>query len=447
VGITLLIYLGYMLSIHAGLTLACLALTPLLWVGAVVFSRTVQPAYRESGELMDRLVRAFSENVQGMHVVKGFALEPEQIARFAAANRLVLRQKRWIFWKVSLFQPVMGLLTQISTLVLLGYGGYLVIHGRLQLGTGLFVFNGLLQEFGNQIDQITGIANSIQTALAGAQRVFDVLDTPEEIASPPRPIRLSRARGEIRFEHVSFAYRSGQRVLEDICFEIRPGECVAIVGETGSGKSTLLSLIPRFYDAGAGRVLVDGIDVACLDLDDLRRNVGMVFQETFLFNDSVAANIAFGRPEATDEEIRRAARIASADRFVRELPGGYDAMIGERGSNLSGGQRQRLAIARALALDPPILLLDDATAAVDPGTEHEIQKAILQATKGRTTLLVAHRLSTLKRADRIIVLEHGRIAQIGTHEQLLQASGHYHSMAIIQSALTAEALSPMAAGG
>jgi len=431
--LSLAVYLAYMLSVHVPLTLACLAVTPLLGWGAVIFSRRVQPAYLRSAKLMDHTVLSFKENVQGMHVVKGFARQEEQMAGFAHANEEIHQQKRRIFWTVSIFQPAMGLLTQINTLILLAFGGCLVVRGELLLGSGLYVFANLLNEFANQVGQITNITNSIQSSLAGAQRVFEVLDAPVETASPPGAVRLPRARGEIRFERAAFAYLPGEPVLEDIDLRILPGQCVAIVGATGSGKSTLLSLIPRFYDATRGRVLIDGIDVRRLDLDDLRRNIGMVFQESFLFTDTVGANIAFGRPEAPDDQIDRAAQIAAASQFIGEMPEGYETLVGEQGSNLSGGQRQRLAIARALLLDPPILILDDATAAVDAHTELEIQRAIDRAMEGRTTLLVAHRLSTLRRADKIVVLNQGRIAAIGTHEKLLEQSEHYRNLALLQS--------------
>jgi ATP-binding cassette subfamily B protein len=333
-----------------------------------------------------------------------------------------------------LFQPGIGMLTQINMVVLLGYGGYLVIQGELPLGAGMFVFANLLQQFANQVGQVSNIADSIQTCLTGAGRVFEVLDAPLEVENIERPIRPTRIRGDVRFERVEFGYRATLPVVDGIDLEARPGQCVAIVGATGAGKSTLLSLIPRFYDATRGRVLVDGIDVRQLDLDTLRRSVGLVFQESFLFSNTVAANIAFGHPEASREQIERAAKIAAAHDFICELPNGYDTVIGEYGANLSGGQRQRLAIARAILLEPPILILDDALASIDPGTEHEILHAMEAAMRGRTTFVIAHRLSTLRRADLVIVLEEGRIVERGTHDQLMRRDGHYLTSARIQAA-------------
>lgn len=432
VGLSLAVYLAYMLSIHVTLTLVCLATTPALWGAAIAFSRMVKPAYRHNRELSDRLIRTLSENVQGVQVVKGFGREDEEIVKFCEASRRVHDHKRTIFWKISLFQPAMGFLTQVNLAVLLGYGGYLVIYGDLRLGEGWFVFANLLQQFSNQVNQITNITNSIQASLTGAQRVFEVLDAPLEIESPVDPVRLAPARGAVRLDHVWFGYSPDMPVLSDINFEARPGQCVAVVGATGAGKSTLLSLLPRFYDATGGRVLVDGIDVRDLDLDELRRTIGIVFQESFLFSNTVAANIAFGHPEATAEQIERAAKIAAAHEFIVDLPDGYDTVIGEYGSNLSGGQRQRLAIARAMLLEPSILILDDATAAVDAQTEHEIQQAMDSAMRGRTTFVVAHRLSTLRRADVVIVLERGRIVQMGTHDELMRRQGHYYRAAQLQ---------------
>jgi ATP-binding cassette, subfamily B, bacterial len=432
--LSLCVYLAFMMTIHVKLTLACLATTPLLWVLSTLFSKIVQPQYMRSRELADDMILNVAESFQGIQTIKGFAREPEAFGSFQMRNRAVNDQQQSIFRRVSIFVPSIGMITQINIVVLLAYGGHLVITGDLPIGTGLVVFAGLLQQFSAQITNTAQIANTIQQSLTGARRVFEVLDTPVEIDSPPDAIRVPRAKGEVRFENVSFDYLPDEPVLEDISFEARPGECIAIVGATGAGKSTLLSLISRFYDPRSGRVLLDGTDLRRLDLDDLRRNIGLVFQESFLFSNTIAANIAFGHPNASREQIERAAKIAAAHEFIVQMANGYDTLLGEGGKDLSGGQRQRLAIARAVLLDPAILILDDPTAAVDPHTEVEILRAIESAMQGRTTFVVAHRISTLRRANRIIVLQEGRIVEVGTHDELVRANGPYRRAAELQFA-------------
>ncbi len=430
--VSLGLYMSYMLSIHGGLTFACLATLPLLWTACIIFSRAVHPQYVHGRELFDRMILTLAECVQGVNVIKGFAREREMAARFETDNRAVKTQQQKIFWRVSTFSPALDLLTQVNLVVLFIYGGKLVIDGVLPLGTGLVVFAGLLQQFSNQVSMTAQIANGVQESLTGAGRVFEILDAPLGVQSPERPQALPVCRGAVRFEHVTFDYIEGNSVLRGVDFTVAPGECVAIVGETGSGKSALLSLIPRFYDPAAGRVLIDGHDIRTLDVQELRRHVGMVFQESFLFSDTVAANIGFAKTDASSEELITAARAARAHDFIMALPEGYDTVLGESGVDLSGGQRQRLAIARALLANPSILLLDDPTAAIDPETEHEILGAIENAIAGRTTFVVAHRLSTLKRADRIIVLQQGRIVAAGTHQELLHREGAYRRAALLQ---------------
>ncbi|MSR57837.1 MAG: ABC transporter ATP-binding protein [Planctomycetaceae bacterium] len=430
--LSLVCYLVYMLRIDVGVTIACLATTPILWIVTVIFSRMVRPAYDRIRELADRVVLTLAENFQGVHVVKGFGREPEEIAKFGRAVEAVNREQQSIFWKVSVFTPAIGLLTQFNVVVLLAYGGYLVTLDRLALGTGLVVFAGLLSQFASQVANLTNITNSIQQSLSGARLVFEVLDAPIEIQSRPDALGLPRARGDVQFENVDFEYEPGNAVLRNLSFSVRAGQCVAILGGTGAGKSSLLALIPRFYDATGGRVLIDGVDVRLLRVDDLRRNVGMVFQESFLFSHTVAANISFGNPLATRGGIVRAAKIACAHEFIEQLPQGYETVLGEGGMDLSGGQRQRLAIARAMLLDPAILLLDDPAASIDPHTEQEILAAMQQAMQGRTTFVVAHRLSTLRHADVVMVMQEGRLVQVGTHAELLATPGHYQHAAQLQ---------------
>lgn len=432
--LSFLCYLAAMLSVHVWLTVACLATTPLMWLVTAIFSRLVRPMYDRNRELVDKVILRLAESIQGVHVIKGFGREQEEINRFADDNREVKDQQRGIFWRVSIFTPVIGWMTQINLVILLAYGGYLVTRGELAIGSGIFFFAGLLQQFSSQVANLTNIANSVQQSLSGARRVFEILDAPEAIASPANPVRLPKVQGNVEFDGVWFEYTAGNPVVKDVSFQVKPGQRVAILGATGAGKSTLLSLLCRFYDPTQGRILLDGIDLKEIELTDLRRHIGMVFQESFLFSNTVAANIAYGQPEATLEQVQRAARIAAAHDFIAELPHGYDAVLGEGGLDLSGGQRQRLAIARAVLLDPAILLLDDPAAAIDPHTEHEILDAMQRAMLGRTTFVVAHRLSTLRQCDLVIVLDNGRISQVGTHEKLMEEDGHYREAALSQCA-------------
>ena len=430
--ISLTAYVIYMASLSPMLTVVCLATTPLLAVLAVRFSAKIQPEYAKNRTLVEELVQTLAEGVQGIAVTKGFGREAESRAKFDATNAACFAQQRGIFWHVSLFSPTVGFLTRINMMVLLGYGGWLVIHDQLPLGTGLIVFAGLLEQFSGQVNNVATIVNSVQQSLIGARRVFEILDAPVEVRNLPDARRRPKLNGDVAFENVSFAYDRTEAVVREINLSVTSGQCVAILGATGAGKSALMSLIPRFFDPTAGRVLLDGFDLRELHLDDIRRNIGLVFQESFLFSNTVASNIAFGHPEATREQIEKAARIASAHDFILNLPNGYDTVLGESGNSLSGGQRQRLAIARAVLLEPAILLLDDPTAAIDSETEHEIFEALDRAIAGRTTFIVAHRLSTLRRADFIIVMEDGRIVQRGTHEELMRQPGPYLQVANLQ---------------
>jgi ABC-type multidrug transport system fused ATPase/permease subunit len=418
------VYGGYMLSRHVGLTLVCLATTPIMCWVTLRFSRRVLPAHAHSRAQADELVRAVAEAVQGIQVVKGFAAEDSVLAELARKNAAVRDGQRRIFQHVSRYTPSVDLLIHANTLSLLLYGGTLVVRGRLSVGD-LVAFGALLQQFSTHVTNLSTIVNTLQESLIGARRVFEVLDAETEIVSPPQPCPLARVTGQVRFENVTFGYAPGRAAVSGIDFSVQPGQCIALFGAAGAGKSTLLSLIPRFYDPDQGRVLLDGVDVRELDLNTLRRAVAVVFQETFLFSHSVAANIAFGHPEASRAQIERAARIACAHDFIEALPAGYDTLLGERASNLSGGQRQRLAIARALLTDPPILLLDDPTAALDAHTTREILTSLKAAGAGRTTFLVTHRPLLLKQADRVLVLAHGRVLQQGTPFELSQLPGPY----------------------
>ena len=430
--LTLAAYAFFMWRIQPALTLACLSVSLPLWWLAQFYSARLRPGYLRNRELTDNMILLFSESVRGMQTVKGFAAEAHQVRRFEAANDLVSSQQRKIFWNLSIFTPGTQMLSQLSLVILFAYGGWLYVQGKIPLGSGLVVFAGLLQQFTGQVANISTIANSVQQSLAAARRVFEVLDTPVEVQSRPNAIQPARLTGQITFEKVTFGYTPEKPALTDISFAAKSGQVVGIFGMTGTGKSTLLGLIPRFYDPQQGRILADGQDLRELDLDAFRRQIGIVYQESFLFSNTVAANIAFGHPHATTEQIERAARIASAHDFITALPHGYETVLGESGVDLSGGQRQRLALARALILQPPILILDDPTASVDAKTENEIVSALREAMTGRTTFVVSSRLNLLRRADLILVLEDGRLTQSGTHEELVHRPGPYHETALLQ---------------
>ncbi len=430
--LTLITYAFFMWRIQPSLTLACLSVSIPLWWLTQFYSARLRPGYLKNRELSDNMVLLFSESVRGMQTVKGFAAEAHQVHRFEAANDNVSSQQRKIFWDLSTFTPITQLLSQMSLVILFAYGGWLYVQGKIPLGSGLVVFAGLLQQFTGQVATISTIANSVQQSLAAARRVFEVLDTPVEVQSKLNAIKPARLTGQIAFENVSFGYAPEKNVLNEISFTAKSGQVVGIFGMTGAGKSSLLGLIPRFYDPRAGRILADGQDLRELDLDAFRRQIGIVYQESFLFSNTVAANIAFGHPSATMEQIERAARISSAHDFIIALPHGYETVLGEAGVDLSGGQRQRLALARALILQPPILILDDPTASVDAKTENEIVSALRDAMTGRTAFVVSSRLSLLRRADLILVLEDGKLTQSGTHDELVHKPGPYHETALLQ---------------
>jgi ATP-binding cassette subfamily B protein len=373
------------------------------------------------------MVRSLAEGIEGILVTKVFGREREQYRRFQEKNQAVREQQGVIFRNVSRFSPGIDFLNQFAIVVLLAYGAFLVGQHEVSLGD-LIVFAGLLQQFASRASSMASIVNTLQQSLAGARRVFEILDTALDVADPAEPVPPFRIRGQVRFDDVSFRYRDGTSAIKQLSLEIAPGECLGILGATGAGKSTVLSLLSRFYDPTSGIVSIDGVDLREMRLSDLRRQIGVVFQETFLFRDTIFNNIAFGTPDATLEQVEMAAKLAGAAEFIQKLELGYQSPLEEGAVNLSGGQRQRLAIARALLGEPAILLLDDPTAAVDATTEGKVLNAIFHAAKGRTTLLVSNRVSTLARADRILVLEDGALSQLGTSSELSAMPGLYRTL-------------------
>jgi ATP-binding cassette subfamily B protein len=411
-----------------------LAIMPLLIFWSVRFGIVIRPMFLLVQQQFGVMTSALQENVAGSRVVRAFAQERSESERFEAEleelfERNLRAQAHWA-WSYSLTLLMSG----ITLAAVLWLGGYQVMRGALSVGA-LVAFYRYLTMLGDPVRWLGFVMNRIARAIASGERIFEVLDKQPAIAEPKNPVVLDPMRGDVVFEDVSFTYPASgakRNALDHVSFRGRPGERIALIGPTGSGKSTIINLLPRFYDVDTGRILIDGHDVRELDLTSLRSQIGTVLQETFLFSDSVAENIAFGRPDATMEQIVAAAKAAKAHDFITAMPKGYETMLGERGVNLSGGQKQRLAIARALLLDPAILVLDDATSSVDSETEHEIQEALDMLMEGRTSFVIAQRLSTVREADQILVLQDGRITERGTHIELLQAGGFYRELYDLQ---------------
>jgi len=415
------------------LALLALGALPFLNVLATRFVARATPIGLEQQEKLGDVSSVIEESISGIRAVKGFGAEQLQTDRLehevseVRAKALVLARMR------AGFLPVLDFVPALSLAVILWYGGHQVLDGNLELGQ-IVAFNTYILMLIMPLRMAGTLLALVARASASAGRIYEVLQTDAEITDPAHGASLpSTTGGTLRFEGVHFAYGDGPPVLDGLDLELRAGEAVAIVGPTASGKTTVARLIPRFYDVDAGRVLLDGVDVRALRLRDLRRAVGIVFEDTFLFSDTIGANIAFAQPDATNEQIHRAAGLAGAADFIEALPDGYETVIGEYGYSLSGGQRQRIAIARAVLADPRVLILDDATSSVDPTKEHEIRAALREVMSGRTTLIIAHRPATIALADRVVLLDHGRISDIGTHTELLARSDLYRTL-LAQSA-------------
>ncbi len=412
-----------LLTLDPALAVAALAsFPPIAWLIVRIRGRLTH-GFLRGGRAWSQMTSILADAIPGIRVVKAFSQEEREIARFAHANQRIVDINDRINALWTFFWPLVQLLNQVGLLVVWAVGAYQVLHGRVTVGV-LTAFIAYISRFYTRVESMSRVLTATQRAAAGAQRLFEILDRAPTELEPKRPVRQPEIRGELAFDHVSF--RHGHRlVLEDVSFRATPGQLVGIVGHTGSGKSTVANLICRFYDVASGAVLVDGVDVRQLSVAEHRRHIGIVLQEPFLFFGTIGENVAYGVPNAEPARILAAARAARAHDFVLKLGEGYDALVGERGQSLSGGERQRIAIARAILVDPRLLVLDEATSAVDTRTERQIQRALDAATAGRTTIAIAHRLSTLRKADLLVVLRDGRVVEQGPPAELLMRDGEY----------------------
>lgn len=405
--------------------LALVTLLPLPFIAWMI--HIVRDRLRTGFEKIDRVwgevTNVLADTIPGIRVVKAFAQEKREAERFRSANQNNLRINDKLNTTWSLFSPTVSLLTELGLLVVWAFGIWQVSQNEITVGV-LTAFIAYIGRFYGRLDSMSRIVSVTQKAAAGAKRIFDILDHVSNVPEPTQPIALPQVKGGIQLHQVGFRYGS-RKVIESMNLEIAPGEMIGLVGHSGSGKSTLVNLICRFYDVTEGSITIDGTDIRRLSVADYRRNIGLVLQEPFLFFGTIAENIAYGKPDATRAEIMAAARAAHAHEFILRLPHGYDSMVGERGQGLSGGERQRISIARALLINPRILILDEATSSVDTETEKEIQKALDNLVKGRTTIAIAHRLSTLRKADRLVVMDRGRVVEVGPHDTLMQQQGAY----------------------
>ena len=413
-----------MAQLDPGLTLLSLGVAPFMSASAWLFGRPIRTAARVRRDVESRIHSHVQQTMAGIPVVQAFTREDVEEARFHTLAAESIRADQRSAFIGSSYGLASGLVSTLGTAAILWMAAMRVLDGRLTLGTTL-VFLSYLTTLQHQLAAFANIYTTIQDAGASVDRVLEVLDSREELPETPGAPPLGRVAGHVRIQDVTVGYQPGEPVLRDVSIEARPGDTVAIVGETGAGKSTLVSLLPRFIDPWAGRVLVDGQDVREVQLDTLRAQIAVVLQDAFLFPLTIADNIAYGRPDAPREEIEAAARAASAHEFIASLPTGYDTVLGERGVTLSGGERKRIAIARALLKDAPILILDEPTSSLDSGTEQTLLQALDRLMAGRTTFIIAHRLSTIRRASRIVVLDRGRVVEEGTHSELLQRGGPY----------------------
>ncbi len=424
--------LAIMLAASWQLTvIAILPIIPMVWM-TFDFGRRITDLFFRVDNVLGDLSARLQENVSGVQVIRAFAREDYEMKRFDQVNREYFQARIAVIGNWAVVMPTTDFFVTLCTIIILWFGGNMVLNGQLSIGE-LVAFNAYVLMLANPAQQLTGLVNAAGEASAGAKRVLEILDTDSEIQSPPGAGKLPVLRGEVEFRDVTLKYLEEKNdSLSEVNLRVQPNQLVALIGATGSGKTSLVNLIPRFYDVSEGAVLVDGRDVREVDLVSLRRQIGLVLQTSLLFSDSIRENIAYGRPDAADEEIFAAAKAAQAHEFITGFPEGYGTIVGERGVTLSGGQRQRVAIARALLMAPRILILDDSLSSVDTQTEKLIQEALDRLMEGRTTFVIAHRLSTVRRADMILVMDKGRIVQQGTHAELLAQGGLYREIHDLQ---------------
>jgi ATP-binding cassette, subfamily B, multidrug efflux pump len=413
------------------LALASLLVIPIMFWFTQFVARYTRRGFRDLQKHLGELNGVMEEAISGQKVITAFRRNESTIAAFREQNQAVFRAGVSANSYALLLMPLTNVLGNFFVIVLAGLGGWLALRGLVSVGViATFIIYG--QNFINPLRQLANMYNAIQAALAGAERVFEILDTPAEVDSVPDTPQITAFHGDVRFDHVTFGYRPDAPVIKDMTLEAKAGEIIALVGPTGAGKTTIINLLTRFYEINAGSITIDGRDIRTIRKADLRRQLGLVLQDTFLFSGSVLENIRYGRLDATDDEVIEAARMADADHFIRQLPHGYHTQLSERASNLSQGQRQLLAIARAILADPGILILDEATSSVDTRTEAHIQQALLRLMQGRTSFVIAHRLSTIRDANHVLVVNNGLIVEQGTHQQLLDRHGLYYHLYVSQ---------------
>lgn len=434
-GITLVGVTAILLSMNVKLTLLTLIPIPIIILALIGYSKLVRPAFKTRQQSLGELNAVLNDSLSGIREVKAFAREEDALDKVDDKIQLVLHKNLRALKLMAIFNPIFDFAAGIGQLLVIFFGARMAINGTLSIAN-LVAFFLYLDSFYTPVRNLGNSMEAVQESLAGFERIADILTVSPEIASPAEPyIFAEPIKGNVRFKDVCFYYNQGEDVLTEINLDVPAGSTIALVGPTGVGKTTLVSLIPRFYDVVEGRVSIDGVDVREIELDQLHQSVSMVLQDVFLFHGTIRENILFGKPDATEEEMIRAADIANASEFIDHMPNGYDTLIGERGVKLSGGQKQRLSIARAVLKDSPILILDEATSSVDTETELLIQQALDRLIKGRTTIIIAHRLSTVRKADKIVALEGTGIVEAGTHEELLARKGLYHKLYTAQQQL------------